>query len=705
MQSIYICGAANESIYTHCSSCVQSLIDATRNAAIQDKTLLHTRYRLVEVISSGGFSVVYRAKDTQRKRDVAIKQVNLQGLSAAEKIEATDTFSREVNLLSTLTHPQIPHIYHHFSDQDHWYLVLEYIKGQTLETFLTTRKVKQQPFQLEELLTIVLQLCQILQYLHHRHPPVVYHDLKLDNIMYDAQGTIYLIDFGIARRYQSGHTRDTQRLGSPGYAAPEQYGLAQTTPRSDIYSLGALLHFLLSGQDPADDTQSLPPLQLPHQSIQTQLTALTAAMLSPDPARRPPTIWHVANALDSIGQQARIIDRAMIWPPFLLQLGNFLQYNQFHPQSARPTTRRKFLTRVGAGVLTAGLLGGGIYAGVQSLLNPSDNDNDKAHAHIKYHGPVYGLAWLLYSSVDSKTSYIYLASASADKTVQVVDMDFDPDVYGSYPPVSYTYTGHKDVVNSVAWSPDGTKIASASRDRTVQIIQIVVSSSDSIITYTGNTVTGGDLVLTYRGHQNAVNSVAWSPDGTKIVSASSDGTVQVWNTQTGKTIISKDQRGIIATAAWSPDGKFIASGGSQKAVQVWNASDGRTIATYQGHRGAISSVAWSLDGKKIASASTDGTVQVWNALNGDHILTYKGHKGAVNSIAWSPDPYASDTYIASASSDGSVQIWSVTDASRVYTYLGHKAAVNVVSWADFNFGKTLASGSDDNTVLVWNMPY
>ncbi len=216
-----VCGAANELAHTHCYACGQLLATSSDGRAVRDEALLHERYQLGATLGSGGFSAVYRARDVQSGREVAIKQVMLGGLSADETIQATDTFNRELSLLSALRHPQVPRIYDHFSDREHWYLVMEYLEGTTLETYLETRAAQGKPIQVDEALAMALQLCRVLEYLHTREPPVIFRDLKPGNIIRAPGGTLCLIDFGIARHFRPGQARDTQPLGSPGYAAPE----------------------------------------------------------------------------------------------------------------------------------------------------------------------------------------------------------------------------------------------------------------------------------------------------------------------------------------------------------------------------------------------------------------------------------------------------------------------------------------------------
>jgi serine/threonine protein kinase len=240
----------------------------------------------------------------QAGREVAIKRISLRGLSAEEVIEATDTFNREASVLSSLRHPQIPQIYDQFSDQEHWYLVLQYLEGPTLEAYLEMRTAEGKPLQFDEVLEMALQLGEVLNYLHTRQPPVIFRDLKPSNIIRTpSKDILCLVEFGIARRFRFGQKRDTQALGSPGYAAPEQYGRAQTTPRCDIYSLGALLHFLLSGQDPAETSPVLTPLHLNAETGAETVSELVQRTLSPDPELRPATMSEVIAVLEDIQKQ------------------------------------------------------------------------------------------------------------------------------------------------------------------------------------------------------------------------------------------------------------------------------------------------------------------------------------------------------------------------------------------------------------------
>lgn len=209
--------------------------------------IIENRYHLESYLGAGGFSTVYRAKDMTTRKIVAVKVIALSRLEESEQAKAT--FDREIELLSRLKHPYFPRIYDHFMTEECCCLVMDYIDGKTLEYYLD--QPENAPLPLKGFFTLALLLCEALEYLHSLKPPVVFRDLKPANIMLTRDNRLYLIDFGIARRYRAGQILDTTPLGSPGYAAPEQYGYMQTTPRTDVYSLGVLLYYLLSGDDPS----------------------------------------------------------------------------------------------------------------------------------------------------------------------------------------------------------------------------------------------------------------------------------------------------------------------------------------------------------------------------------------------------------------------------------------------------------------------
>jgi serine/threonine protein kinase len=281
----------------------------------------------VSKVGAGGFGSVYKARDIQSDdRPVAIKEVSLQGLYPQTMIEVTTAFQREVSVLSQLDHPNLPRVYEHFQTPGHWYLVMDFIAGETLEQYQS--KTSNGRLLLSEVLDIGLQLCIVLDYLHSHQPPIIFRDLKPANVMRAPTGQLYLIDFGIARYFKPGQAKDTVALGSLGYAAPEQYGKAQTTPRADIYSLGAVLHQLLTAKDPSDAPFRFLPLRPKSHSdpgslttsivdvLVNKLETLIASMLAMDVNKRPPDIADVKQELHEMSTLWSDI-RKSFWRPKL----------------------------------------------------------------------------------------------------------------------------------------------------------------------------------------------------------------------------------------------------------------------------------------------------------------------------------------------------------------------------------------------------
>ncbi len=311
-----VCGAANQAEDAFCFACggplrstapspqypVSASALSTSTGLLPSNHLLKQRYRVMSQLGKGGFGAVYQAEDNQfGNRLLAVKEMSQSGLSPQEIIEATDAFKREAHLLASLKHPNLPSIYDYFNEAKRWYLVMDFIEGETLEEHLNKEKEGRLPW--EEALQIGIQLCTVLGYLHRRQPPIIFRDLKPANVMLTPEGHLYLIDFGIARHFKPGQMRDTMAFGSPGYAAPEQYGKTQTTSRADIYSLGATLYHLLTGDNPSDAPFQFAPLQLYGQSAPRGIRGikiLIMQMVEMDESKRPESVDTIKQKLQRI---------------------------------------------------------------------------------------------------------------------------------------------------------------------------------------------------------------------------------------------------------------------------------------------------------------------------------------------------------------------------------------------------------------------
>lgn len=187
---------------------------------------------------------VYLAKDIKEQGQLyAIKEMSLSLIPLNEQQQTIHNFKVEAKMLWSLHHPNLPTVHGVFTQNDSYFLVMDYIDGFTLEELLERNKA---PFPERRVLDWARQLCDVLAYLHSHSPPIIFRDMKPGNIMLSRSGQIKLIDFGIARFFRPSNAPDTQILGTPGYAPPEQYGKAQTDERSDIYALGMTIFHLLT---------------------------------------------------------------------------------------------------------------------------------------------------------------------------------------------------------------------------------------------------------------------------------------------------------------------------------------------------------------------------------------------------------------------------------------------------------------------------
>jgi serine/threonine protein kinase len=255
--------------------------------------LLDGRYRIGKVIGVGGMGRVYLANDTRlANRPVAVKEMIIgQGL---QEQKAVEDFAREARVLAPLSHPGIPNLIDYFAEGGRHYLVMEYIAGGDLQGWLDQRGAGARVPE-SQVLRWTREILDVLAFLHSQNPPIVYRDLKPGNIMIDQNGRAMIIDFGIARFLPPGG-RGTQ-IGSVGYAPPEQY-LGKLEPRSDLYSLGATMHHLLTGRDPQlEPPFSFPPVRqlAPEVSVETERVVMWA--LDQDANKRPGSAIAMMDAL------------------------------------------------------------------------------------------------------------------------------------------------------------------------------------------------------------------------------------------------------------------------------------------------------------------------------------------------------------------------------------------------------------------------
>jgi serine/threonine protein kinase len=317
-------------------------------------TVLRERYKIVELVGRGGMGATYRAEDLRLKgRFCALKEALPDPDASSDELrQSREQFYEEASTLARLDHPNLPKVSDHFSEDDRDYLVMDFVPGQDLKEMLANAMREGHPLPERQVLTWAEQLCDALEYMHTQEPPVLHRDIKPSNIKVTPAGNVKLVDFGLVKVLAPDDQRTitvVQGRGTVQYIPLEQYGgdTGHTDARSDIYSLGATLYHLLSGQPPLDAKQrflkpkSLPLLHTlnPDVSQQTEQAILWCLAMHPDD--RPPSVTDLRIRLFAQGPISRAMGRI---------------FDQELPVSRFVRANRGLVALVGALLLAAALI-------------------------------------------------------------------------------------------------------------------------------------------------------------------------------------------------------------------------------------------------------------------------------------------------------------------------------------------------------------
>lgn len=609
--------------------------------------VIQQRYRILEVLSTGEVSTLYKAEDSQLgNRFVSLREIGRNNQNTQEALELIEANRREMLLLADLSHPHLPRIYDYFVENQRWYFVMDFLVGETLEGYLRQRKFR--PLPIEEVLDAGIQLSTVLDYLQLHQPPFVFTDLALSDIWRTPDGKLYLLDIG------SAPSATASMLGN-----------------SSIANLGKILRQLQTGKTPTRPRLYLarPRFSTGAKHFQTTaLNLLLQQMMHKNVHKRPYTMGVVKQELQHLIAQS-------MPPPALKK---------------RLYSRRTFFK-------LGGLAGFAGLATISSFITWQLERQAKRQFPKADYSPHLGGTINTYIADSGVTSVVWSPSGTrlaigtwGGGQVQSFDANTGRHVI-TYPDDNNVSGGRQ--IYALLWLPDGTTIVFGDNSATIGVVNALT----------------GNVEMGYSGHTAGVITVANSPDGTYIASGGYDQTVQIWEVATGSPLVTyHGHTNAISSVAWSPDGTYIASASFDETVQIWEAATGRTLYTYQGHTDEVYTVAWSPDGKHIASAGRDQTVQVWavtlfeqagvQGKGNSSILMYRGHTTSVQAVAWSPN----STTIASAGGD--VQLWNSLTGQYIFTYTKHATSNNsevlAVAWSPN--GKYIASGGIEGTAQIWH---
>jgi WD40 repeat protein len=293
-------------------------------------------------------------------------------------------------------------------------------------------------------------------------------------------------------------------------------------------------------------------------------------------------------------------------------------------------------------------------------------------------------------SPDGKT----LVSVSNDNILRLWDINNGQELL--------TLKGHLNNISSVSFSPDGKRLASGSRDKTVKLWDL--NTGQELLTLKGYMSVQYGISLNSRWFPDPSNSIAFSPNGSKLASGSDGHMVKLWDLNTGQELQSlKGHLGVVTSVAFSPDGERLATGSKDKTVKLWDLNTGRESLTLKGHSEEVTSVAFSPDGQKLASGSGQKTVKFWDINNNKELLTLEdadkgvGYNWLRSSIAFLPD----GNRMAMGGADGTLKLWDLKNQQGLPTF--EKSHTSITSVALSRNGDKLVTGGENGYLTLWDL--
>jgi eukaryotic-like serine/threonine-protein kinase len=702
------------------------------------------RYKIRELLGEGGCGAVYVAEQQEPvRRLVALKVIKL-GMDTRAVVTR---FEAERQALAMMDHPNIAKVLDGGTTHTgRPYFVMELVRGLRITDYCNENKLST-----NQRLELLIQVCQAIQHAHQKG--VVHRDIKPSNILvtlHDGVPVPRVIDFGIAKAIEGKLTDATvytqlhQFIGTPAYMSPEQAEMSglDIDTRSDIYSLGVLLYELLTGRTPFDEKELLSQgLDAMRRTIREKEPVRPSTLLS----RRSGTRVHgtvpavpaseVDSDLDWIAMKCLEKDRRRRYETANGLAADLQRYLTNEPVVARPPSafyrfqkalrRHKvaFATTTAVTVsLVVGLLAAyraqksaerQVYIAKMNLAGKAWNENNggkirellaetadesdrgfeyyywqrQAHLDLKtltgHLGPVAAVA---YSPDGSR-----IATGSFDRTVKLWEAERGAELF--------TLTGHRRAIRAVCFSPDGLRVATGSEDQTAIIWDVA---------------TGQNLVK-LRGHEDHVISVAFSADGQRLATASPDKTARVWDTTTGALLYRIDHWTEVWTAVFTSDGRRLLTATADEEAVLWDLDRCAILLNFPAPTARVASrsrftppvpftAAFSPDERWIATGSHDQKALVWNMVAGGDPFLLQANAHWVSprqtQIPFAVGFSADSERLVTGSLDQSAMLWSVKEKASIFNLKGHGAEVTSVAFSPD--GRRVVTGSYDNTVKIWD---
>jgi hypothetical protein len=607
-------------------------------------------FEILEELARGGMGAIYKARQVGLNRLVALKVILPERLGS----EALRRFQREVRAAALLSHPNIVMVYHTDLEASRPFLAMEYVPG--IDLWRLVKKAGPRP--VRDACFYIRDAAQGLQHAYEKG--LVHRDIKPSNLMVTPSpleplpvGTptsrkpgIKILDMGLARvatiedmgEAATSLTQDGIFMGTPDYISPEQAEDARSVDtRSDLFSLGGTLYYLLVGDVPYPGgslmqklrrllTDPIPSAMARRPEVPVELDGIVQKMMAREPADRFQTPAEVVAALDAFlgkpgGAAPRLAARLGIRPTV--------------PASPAPATRQA-ATAASVPAHPSGVRALAVMADGKRLLSGGQDetlrlwDTSRLQEMTCIAGDVGPVEDACLAPGGKWAASCALRLFKSDMVVQLWDLTSGRE--------RRRLKGHEDSVCCVAVAPEGRRVAGGSADKTIRIWALDQSGSPS---------------LCLKGHTAQVTSVLFTKSGEGLLSGSHDGVVRLWDARTGavKGIVD-GQVGKVQAVALHAGTKRMAIAGSGLRLRQPSGS----MIALNGHRGGVQCVAFSPNGQVLLSGGCDGTVRLWTAADGHLLHTFEGHSETVCAVVFSPDGHMA----YSGGADGTLRRWVLT---------------------------------------------
>ena len=638
-------------------------------------------YQILQKLGEGGCGVVYHAQQLQPlRREVAIKVIKL-GMDTRSVITR---FEAERQALALMDHPNLARVYDAgVTGNGRPFFVMELVGGERITHYCDRRQLS-----VPQRLELFQAVCRAVQHAHQKG--IIHRDLKPSNILvaeHDGQAIPKVIDFGVAKAIgqqrladQTIYTAFDQFVGTPAYMSPEQAGLSgeDIDTRSDIYSLGVLLYELLTGRPPFEHERfRRAALGEICRIIREEEPALPSARVTTldrgeltETARRrmrlaPRLVSELRGDLDWLVMKSLEKDRARRYATATALAEDIERHLKNEPVAACPPSAlyrfqklaRRNRLAFGSAMIVLTALVAGLSASTWMFFREKAA---REHAELR--------AYLSDMNLAARMSALRVGGLEGATKLLESWRQHQPDLRGWE---WYYLNGvcHQDLLTikadsnqlwSVTWSPDGTRLATGGSEGTVKIWDAVQ----------------GHLLSTLSGHQGGVLAVAWSPDGRRIASGGQDNTVKIWDPEAAKAVTLAGHLQAVKGVAWSSDSQQLASCSDDGTVRIWDPASGGWVRTFAATN-EIYEVAWAGDGTRLAASGGKGVFKCWEVSSGRELWNLPPNSGVDTlTAAWSPD----GTQLATGGADNAVSFRDAVTGTNLTSFYDNQNEVLSVAW-------------------------